>query len=99
MSDAIAPLAGSAGAFPQGLQTEAATARTAQDFEAFFITSIMENLFAGVGTDTLFGGGQSEGVYRSMLLQEYGKLTARSGGIGLAAAVQHEMLRAQEAAR
>lgn len=77
---------------PQGRQT-------AEQFEAFFLSSVMENLFTGVGSDTLFGGGPSEGVYRSMLLQEYGKVAARGGGIGIAAAVQREMLRMQETAR
>jgi Rod binding domain-containing protein len=73
--------------------------RTAEQFEAFFLSSIMENLFTGVGSDSLFGGGPSEGVYRSMLLQEYGKVAARGGGIGIADAVQREMVRMQEAAR
>lgn len=77
----------------------AASGRTAEQFEAFFLSSIMENLFTGVGTDTLFGGGPSEGVYRSMLLQEYGKVAARGGGIGVADAVRREMLRMQETAR
>ena len=89
---AASPLSGPA-------PTMAAGHQTAEQFEAFFISSIMENLFSGVPTDGLFGGGQAEGVYRSMLLQEYGKAAARGGGIGIGAAVQREMLRMQEATR
>jgi peptidoglycan hydrolase FlgJ len=70
--------------------------RTGEEFEAVFLSSIMENLFAGVGSAPLFGGGQSEGIYRTMLLQEYGKVSARAGGIGIADAVQREILRLQE---
>jgi flagellar protein FlgJ len=81
------------------LQPSPAAGRTAEQFEAFFLSSIMENLFTGVGNDTLFGGGPSEGVYRSMLLQEYGKAAARNGGIGIADAVRREMVRMQEAAK
>jgi Rod binding domain-containing protein len=79
-------------------QSSPPAGRTAEQFEAFFLSSIMQNLFTGVGNDTLFGGGPSEGVYRSMLLQEYGKVAARGGGIGIADAVQREMVRMQEAA-
>jgi Rod binding domain-containing protein len=68
----------------------------AQDFEAFFLSQTFENMFAGVGTDQMFGGGNGETVYRSLLLQEYSKVAAKAGGIGIADAVQREMLRAQE---
>lgn len=96
MADSLSPLAGAA---VPSVASRPAAARTAQEFEAFFLSSIMETLFSGVGTDGFFGGGQSEGIYRSMLLQEYGKVAARRGGIGIAAAVEREMLRMQEVAR
>jgi len=31
--------------------------RAAQDFEAFFVAQIMEQMFAGVEPDAMFGGG------------------------------------------
>lgn len=67
-----------------------------QDFEAVFLSQVFDNMFAGVGTDSLFGGGNGETVYRSLLLQEYSKVAAKSGGIGIADAVQREILRTQE---
>ncbi|WP_119459795.1 rod-binding protein [Rhodospirillaceae bacterium SYSU D60014] len=69
---------------------------TAEKFEAFFLSQVVEHMFAGVEPDPLFGGGQAEGVYRSMLFQEYGAAIARSGGIGISDMVQKEILRLQE---
>jgi Rod binding domain-containing protein len=81
-------------AAPPSVKT--ASRRAAEDFEAFFLSQTMESMFAGVDADKLFGGGQAEGVYRSMLLQEYGKAAARGGGVGIADAVYREMMRLQE---
>jgi Rod binding domain-containing protein len=76
----------------------AAALKTAQDFEAFFLSQTFENMFAGIKGDAMFGGGSAETVYRSLLLQEYSKVAARNGGVGIADAVQRELLRAQETA-
>jgi flagellar protein FlgJ len=70
--------------------------KTAEDFEAFFVTQSFESMFAGMNSASLFGGGQGEAVFRSLLLQEYGKAAARAGGFGVADAVQREMIRLQE---
>lgn len=75
---------------------KAATRSTAENFEAFFLSQSMESMFAGIDSDTVTGGGQSETVYRSLLLQEYSKVAAKSGGTGIADAVQREILRMQE---
>jgi Rod binding domain-containing protein len=45
----------------------------------------------------LFGAGNGENVYRSLLSQEYAKVAAKSGGVGIADAVQREIIRLQEA--
>jgi Rod binding domain-containing protein len=70
--------------------------KTAQDFEAFFLSQTFENMFSGIKGDAMFGGGSAETVYRSLLLQEYSKVAASNGGVGIADAVQREILRAQE---
>ena len=98
---AIAPAATTAVApaapqLPGAATSSAAARRAAEEFESFFLAQTMESMFAGLGSDKLFGGGQGEGVYRSMLLQEYGKVAARSGGVGVADAVYREMMRLQE---
>ena len=57
---------------------------------------MLEHMFAGVPTDGPFGGGHAEGIYRSLMLQEYGQAIARAGGIGLADELTAEILRIQE---
>ena len=71
--------------------------KAAQDFEAFFLAQAMDSMFAGIESDKLFGAGNGENVYRSLLTQEYAKVAAKSGGVGIADAVQREILRLQEA--
>jgi len=80
-----------------GKQMDPAAARkTAEDFEAFFLNQTFENMFNGIKSDGMFGGGSGEQIYRSLLLQEYSKVAARGGGFGIADAVQREMLKLQE---
>ncbi len=74
-----------------------AARKAAEDFEAFFMTQVIEEMFAGVEPDGMFGGGSGESMFRSLLFQEYGKAIARSGGVGIADAVQKEILKLQEA--
>ena len=69
----------------------------AQDFEAFFITSTLESMFAGVKTDGLMGGGTAEKIFRSMLFDEYGKLMAKNGGIGVSDQLMTSIMAMQEA--
>lgn len=94
---ALSPAASSAvdGSAPRTIDPAIAHQK-GQDFEAVFLSQVFENMFAGVGTDSLFGGGNGETVYRSLLLQQYSKVAAKSGGIGIADAVQREILRTQE---
>jgi peptidoglycan hydrolase FlgJ len=75
---------------------DSASARqTAENFEGFFLSQVFENMFSGIGADSMFGAGSSETIYRSLLLQEYSKVAAKSGGVGIADAVQSEILRAR----
>jgi peptidoglycan hydrolase FlgJ len=83
-------------AAPRANVDPAAAKKTGQDFEAFFLSQVFENMFSGVGSDPVFGGGTGETVYRSLLLQQYSKVAAKSGGLGIADTVQREILRAQE---
>ena len=80
----------------QGPLADAEVRRAAEEFEAVFISQMLAPMFEGLETDELFGGGPGEDIYRSILVEEYGKAIARSGGIGIADAVQREILRLQE---
>ena len=70
--------------------------RVAEDFEALFLSQMLQHMFAGVRTDGPFGGGHAETIYRSFLADEYGKLVSQTGGIGIADAVQRVILKLQE---
>ena len=69
----------------------------AESFEAFFLTRMMESMFEGVSTDGVFGGGHAEKIYRSLLLDEYGKEMAKVGSVGVKDYVMQAILQMQEA--
>jgi peptidoglycan hydrolase FlgJ len=70
----------------------------AQEYEGVFLAQMLGQMFEGVSTDGPFGGGQGEQMFRSLMLDEYGKQIARQGGIGIASSVTSELLKHQEAA-
>lgn len=73
--------------------------KSAQDFEAVFISQMLSHMWQGVETDSTFGGGQAEDTWRGMMVEEYGKQVARAGGLGIADEIKREMLRMQEDAQ
>ncbi len=70
--------------------------QSAKDFESMFMAQMLQPMFETVGVDRIFGGGHGEEVMRSFLVQEYGKVAAKNSHLGIAAAVQSELMRAQE---
>lgn len=70
----------------------------AKDFEAMFMTEMMKPMFAELKPDPRFGGGKGEEIFRGMMLQEYGKLIAETGQIGIADSVRQELIRMQSEA-
>ena len=70
--------------------------KTAQDFEASFLSQMLKPMFANLGAAKPFGGGTGEDMWRSLQVNEYGKAIAQKGGIGLADSVFREMLKLQE---
>lgn len=70
--------------------------KTAQEFEAVFISEMLRPMFENIEAAAPFGGGQGEKIYRDMQIDEYGKAIAKNGGIGLADSVMREMIKMQE---
>jgi Rod binding domain-containing protein len=68
---------------------------SAQKFEASFLSIMMQQMFAGLKTDGPFGGGPGEEMFRSVLTDAMAKQVSRTGGIGVSAAVEREMLKMQ----
>ncbi len=74
----------------------AAVRKAAQNFEAVFLSQMFGQMFKGIGTDSVFGGGEAEDMFRPMLIDEYGKLVAKRGGVGIADAVMRSLIAQQE---
>jgi Rod binding domain-containing protein len=92
--------AGAIGRGPSSLQASGdpkAARKAAEEFEAMFLSQMFGHIFEGIKADGAFGGGHAEKIYRSLLVDEYGKTMARAGGIGIADQVMKEILRHQEA--
>ena len=68
----------------------------AEEFEAFFLSQFLSQMFKGIKTDGPMGGGHGEAVYRELQFQEYGKVIAQNGGIGLADSIVRQLLHTQE---
>ena len=68
---------------------------TAQKFEASFLSVMMQSMTAGMKTPEIGGGGAGEDMFKSFLSEEMAKQVAKAGGIGVADAVQKEMLKMQ----
>ncbi len=71
----------------------------AQDFEAMFVTEMMKPMFEQIKPDERFGGGKGEEIFRGLMLQEYGKMMAETGQLGIADSVKQELIRMQEEAK
>jgi Rod binding domain-containing protein len=78
-------------------QTAAGIDKVAEDFEAFFAGQVFEQMFAGQESDKLTGGGEGETMFRSLMIQEYGKAIAKQHKLGIADAVKRQLLQLQEA--
>jgi len=73
-----------------------AARQAAEEFESFFVAKMLQHMFVGVSTEAPFGGGNGGRIWRSFLIDRYGDLIAKTGGLGIADAVERQLLRAQE---
>lgn len=88
-------LAPSPGATASELARRADIQKTAQDFEASFLSIMLAQMFEGVETEAPFGGGHGEKMFKSFMTEAFGKQMAKTGGIGIADVVAKEMLKLQ----
>ena len=75
----------------------AAIDKAANEFESVFISQFLGSMFSGIKTDGPFGGGQGEEMFRSLMIDQYGKSMQQRGGFGLADAVTRQLMKTQEA--
>jgi peptidoglycan hydrolase FlgJ len=75
----------------------AATKKAAADFETFFASQMLDQMFSGLKTDAMFGGGHGEEMFRSVLLDAYAKQIGARGSLGVAKQVMNSMVAQQHA--
>ena len=81
---------------PAATSNPAAAGKSAKEFESVFISQFLGSMFQGIPTDGPFGGGQGEEMFRSLMVNEYGKAIQQRGGFGLAAQMKAQLLKHQE---
>lgn len=81
------------------VHSDAQAKRMAREFEASFLSVMMNTMMAGVGNDPLTGGGYAQDTYRSLLTEQYAKSVAESGGMGVADQIYRELIEIQEASQ
>lgn len=70
-----------------------AAKKAGRDFEAMFVSRMLDSMFSGVGTGKMFGGGEAEKQWRGFMNEEYGKSIAQSGSLGISKMVESEVAR------
>lgn len=76
-------------------KTIAAIEKTSKEFEAVFISAMMKPMFEGTQIEGAFGGGKGEEIFQGMIIQEYGTMMSRTGGIGIADDVKAKLIELQ----
>jgi flagellar protein FlgJ len=85
-------------AIKQGPRDGAGIAKVAEDFEAFFVGIVFDEISSDVEPDPLTGGGEGESMFKPLLNQELGKAIARTNTLGIADIVRRQLLQIQEVA-
>lgn len=75
----------------QNMNSPEEVEKAAKEYEAVAVTKMLQQMYSDVKIDPLFGNKNTEGIYKDMLLGEYGKLVADNGGIGLAKALTRDV--------
>jgi len=81
---------------PQATPMAARAEKAAKDYESVFISQMLGAMFSGIKSDGITGGGQGEEMFRSLMINEYGKSIAAQGGFGLADQMKAQLLKHQE---
>ena len=84
-------------AAPKPTGDAAKAAWAAKEYESVFISQFLGSMFSGIKTDGITGGGQGEEMFRSLMLDQYAGGIQKQGGFGLAASMQAELLKHQQA--
>jgi flagellar P-ring protein precursor FlgI len=79
------------------LAAQSSSRAQAEEFEAIFLNTMFQSMFAGLEEDGgTWGGGAGSDAWSGMLVEQYSDTIARAGGIGIADSIQRELLALQE---
>jgi peptidoglycan hydrolase FlgJ len=76
-------------------QVKAKAKAASEKFESMFLSSMFQEMYAGLDGDGPFGGKGSLKIWRSFMTDQIAKSFANAGGIGLAPQVYAALLRHQ----
>lgn len=69
----------------------------ASELEGLFLNTLVAEMFKGLETDGMFGGGHAEETWRGMLAEQYADQMAKAGGVGLADQLVAALIQTQHA--
>ncbi|MEJ8475410.1 rod-binding protein [Roseibium algae] len=73
-----------------------AVREAAEKFESVFLKNMLEVMFTGLEDGGTWGSGNGAEAWQGMMLDEYAKAVTDSGGIGISATVERQLLELQE---
>jgi flagellar protein FlgJ len=85
-------------AAPKATADTAKADAAAKEYESVFISQFLGSMFSGIKSDGVTGGGEGEEMFRSLMINQYGKIIEAQGGFGLAAQMKAELLKHQQVA-
>jgi len=77
------------------VETPEQARQVGEEFEAVFLAQMLEQMMGESSEDSLFSGAGSS-AWKGMLNEEYAKVMAKAGGIGLADDLAREIMRYQD---
>lgn len=91
----VAPISALTPQLPSSEAARGKIKQSAQDFESSFLSIMLAQMFKDVGPEEPFGGGQGEEMFKSFFADAVARQVTKSGGIGLSATIEREMLKMQ----
>jgi flagellar protein FlgJ len=76
----------------QGTERREALEKACRDFESLFVNYMLKQMRETVPQNGLFGGGQAERMYTSMMDEEVAKEISKQRGLGLAPMMYRQMI-------
>ncbi len=70
--------------------------KQAKELEAVLLSKMIEPMFPDGEDSDIYGGGHGSDIFRSMMIDEYGRTMVEAGGIGIAGSIEKDFLRKQQ---